>query len=332
MLPSEIRRPDVGLADAADAVATLFGLAESDVSELPSERDRNFLITTPDGTRRVLKFSNAAVTASHLDLENEVMRRCPVGLTMPRPLPAEDGSELTRRGEHYMRLMTWVPGVPLAEQRPLDAALMESVGGALGRLTAALDDLHHPAAPTDFAWDLRNAPGVVAEGLQSITDELRRRLVQAVLGRHEEIAVTLDTVRRSIIHGDANDHNVLVDGSSGIGLIDLGDIVESATVAEVAVAAAYGILDEPEPAPLIAAIIGGYHREFPLTTEEVDLVLPLVETRLATSVTLAAARRHLAQQNPYLTVSEASAWTCLERLAALDRNRLVGMVRAACGL
>jgi hypothetical protein len=128
----------------------------------------------------------------------------------------------------------------------------------------------------------------------------------------------LPALRQSVIHNDANDHNVLVadDGRAVTGLLDLGDAIHSITANELAVAAAYAALDAAEPLEVIAAVRRGFERELPLTTAESEVVLDLVALRLCTSVALSAHQSALAPDDTYLTISEAPAWTLLERLAS----------------
>jgi Ser/Thr protein kinase RdoA (MazF antagonist) len=64
-----------------------------------------------------------------------------------------------------------------------------------------------------------------------------------VLGRFEaEVAPAIPTLRHAIIHGDANDHNVLVaqDGASIAGLIDFGDSLYTAAIYDLGITVAYG--------------------------------------------------------------------------------------------
>jgi len=86
-------------------------------------------------------------------------------------------------------------------------------------------------------------------------------------------------------------------------------------VNELAVAAAYAALDAPDPLAVIEAVRAGFERELPLTEPEAAAVVDLVGLRLCTSVALSAHQSSLAPDDPYLTISEAPAWTLLERLA-----------------
>ncbi len=56
------------------------------------------------------------------------------------------------------------------------------------------------------------------------------------------------------------------------GLIDLGDMVYSALVNNVAIACTYAMLNTEDPLQAASWVIQGYHGAFPLTEQETDLI------------------------------------------------------------
>ena len=113
------------------------------------------------------------------------------------------------------------------------------------------------------------------------------------------------------------DSNILVTNGRVTGILDFGDMVYSVLVADAAVAAAYALLDKPDPLAAIAAVIAGYHSTFALQQTEIAVLFDLVCMRLVMSVCHAAQQRQLAPDNTYLSISEDAAWAALERLAAI---------------
>ena len=67
-------------------------------------------------------------------------------------------------------------------------------------------------------------------------------------------------------------------------VIDFGDMVHTCTVCNLAVAAAYAMLDKPDPLAAAAHVVAGYHQVFPLTEQELALLYPLICARLCISV------------------------------------------------
>ncbi|HET9709858.1 MAG TPA: aminotransferase class III-fold pyridoxal phosphate-dependent enzyme, partial [Gemmatimonadales bacterium] len=338
------RQPALSPSEAEEILSRRFGGA-GNVRPLPSERDQNFMVRFADGRRAVLKISHAGEERSILELQHQALKRLAErapGVAVPRVLPATDGAEILEipggDGEsHYIRLLSWINGAMLTEIRPHTPELLESLGRVIGQIDVGLEGLEHPAARRPLKWDLARA-GWIREHLDAIDDRARRALVQRVLDRFdEEITPALGGVRSGIIYNDANDHNVLVRGEDPwtrrvTGVIDFGDLVDSAVICDLAIAAAYASLGKADPLTAAARVVAGYQSVRQITEPESDLLDGLITTRLAVSVVNAAIQRTAVPDNAYLTVSETAAWAALERLLALAPRLGRVVLRDACGL
>jgi 4-aminobutyrate aminotransferase-like enzyme len=120
--------------------------------------------------------------------------------------------------------------------------------------------------------------------------------------------------------------------AGAIGIIDFGDMLRTCTVAEVAIASAYVMLEKPDPVAAAAHLVGGYHEAYPLTETELELLYSFIGMRLAMSVTIAAHQKQLEPENQYLTVSEQQAWMLLEKLRDVHPDFAHYAFRGACGL
>ncbi|HET9982608.1 MAG TPA: aminotransferase class III-fold pyridoxal phosphate-dependent enzyme [Longimicrobiales bacterium] len=241
---------------------------------------------------------------------------------------------------HHVRLLDFLPGIPLAELRPHAPALLEDVGRMLGVLDRALAGFDHPAAHRELHWDLCRGSDVVRRHLPEVDDARRRALVERSLARVEEhLAPLRPRLRRAVVHGDGNDWNVLVAPGSdpleparAVGIVDFGDVVHSWTAAEPAIAAAYAMMGKRDPLAAAAHLVRGYHAEHPLEEAEIEALFPLITLRVCTSVVLAAHQRRLRPENTYLSVSERGAWALLEQLAAIHPRLAHYLLRGACGV
>jgi 4-aminobutyrate aminotransferase-like enzyme/Ser/Thr protein kinase RdoA (MazF antagonist) len=337
------RQPALTPAEAEEIAERRFGRSGS-VRPLPSERDQNFLIRFADGKRAVLKIAHAGEERDILELQNLALHRLAErapGVALPRVLAARDGAEIVDvagpEGEIYrVRMLTWVPGTVLALVRPHTPELLESLGRLIAQLDTGLEGVDHPAAHRELKWDLTRAAWI-RDHLDAVRDESRRRLATRVLDRFErEVVPLLGRLPAGTIYNDANDHNLLVRGDDPwsrrvSGVIDFGDLVHSAIVCDVAIAAAYASLAKPDPLAAAARVAAGYHALHPLTEVEVDLLDALIAMRLAVSVVNAAVQRAAVPANAYLTISEAPAWEALERLAELPPRLARYVLRDACG-
>jgi 4-aminobutyrate aminotransferase-like enzyme/Ser/Thr protein kinase RdoA (MazF antagonist) len=325
--------PRFDAAAAAELAREIYRI-DADATPLTSERDQNFLLTTGDGTRFVLKIANAAEERALLEAQNGILQHLEPLALCPRVVPAGDGSSIVEGPMgHLVRLLTWLPGQPLATLSEQPDGLLEDLGRRLGEMDRALADFDHPALHRDFHWDLARGFEVVEEHGPAIRDRALRGLVHRVTlrvaGRDER---ALRRVRRSIIHGDANDYNILVDVSAPrvAGLIDFGDSIHAYTVADLAIAVAYAVLGKDDPLQTAVTILRGYHGSYPLTEDEASVLFGLVQLRLCVSVSMAAYQQPLRPDDEYLGVSQAPVQQTLPKLAAIHPDAAEEAFRSTC--
>jgi 4-aminobutyrate aminotransferase-like enzyme/Ser/Thr protein kinase RdoA (MazF antagonist) len=343
LLEARVAKPTTE-AEAVRRARELYGL-EATARTLPGEYDDNFQLTSADGREFVLKVMHPAREPSFVELQCRALTHLAQNapqLPLPRVITNRNGELFTSiaaadGATRLVWLLSFLKGTVLAEVRPHAPELLGDLGRFLGEMDAALQSFAHPAAHRELKWDASRA-GWIKEHVKDIGDARQRALVEKFLALYEAEAVPLlPRLRRSVIYGDANDHNVLVNDPwpqprKVVGVIDFGDLHHGLTVSEPAIAAAYGILGKEDPLPAAAAIVAGYHGAFPLDEAELSVLHALIGTRLAVSVTNSAHRKISMPDDPYVTVSEAAAWEALERLEKTDPRFAHYTFRAACGL
>jgi len=327
--------------DAVRLARDLYGLSVA-AERLPSERDQNFLLRDgtglhPGAPRFVLKIANRDEALEVLDLQNRLLAwlaASDTGLEFPRLVAARSGLAITPVADeegaaYFVRLLTWVDGVSLATVKPHSAALLASLGATLARVDRALAGFSHAAAHRELYWDLRHAS--MAWRHLDLIPEARRAMLRPFVEAWQ--ALDWDGLPASVIYNDANDYNVLVDaaGSRVVSFLDLGDVVHSATVCDLAIALAYAMLDKRDPIAAAAEVVSGYHRVRPLSQAETDALYPLAAARLCASVCYAAHQARQAPANEYLTISTRPAWELLEKLASFPADWPREVFRRTCG-
>lgn len=343
-------QPDTLLPTRASAefatrmAAELYGI-EAAAQRLPGEYDDNFQLSSKDGTRYVLKIMHRSRERDLIELQCRVLShigaRAPQ-LQLPRVQPLRSGNPIATvtdetGANRHVWMLNYIGGRSLVETRPHAPQLLESLGEFMGRMDAALADFADDAARRELKWDLSRA-GWIGDYVHHIEDPTRRRIVETFMTAYDaEVVPALPRLRRSVIHGDANDHNVLTDARRAelprvVGVIDFGDMHYGITVCELAVAAAYALLGESDPLAAAAHVAAGYHRVFPLTEPELAVLFPLIAARLCVSVVNSAHRKTLEPGDPYIVISEAPAWAALEKLAGVSPRFAHYTLRAACGL
>jgi 4-aminobutyrate aminotransferase-like enzyme/Ser/Thr protein kinase RdoA (MazF antagonist) len=329
----------------AERIAYEFYRLHTTARPLPGERDYNFYLKTASGEEYVLKIAHAEEQRELLDMQHQALehlaKREP-SLALPQVRHTYDGEAIaTTTGPtgtaHLVRLLTYVPGKLLAAARPHTDELLSSLGSVLGKIDRGLSDFAHPAAQRSLKWDLQQALWI-REYLQYLAQPERRAFVERFLGQFEaQVLPALPNLRTSIIHNDANDYNVLVSeaGSEArqvVSIIDFGDMVQTATICELAIAAGYAMLGKADPLAAAARVVSGYHEVFPLTEAELEVLYPLICIRLCVSVVNSAYQRQIEPDNEYLTISEQPAWALLEQLATIHPRLALYTFRHACHL
>jgi 4-aminobutyrate aminotransferase-like enzyme/Ser/Thr protein kinase RdoA (MazF antagonist) len=330
----------------AIAIARDVFAVEASARSLPSERDQNFLLTLTDGRRRVLKIANANEERRMLETQNQVMRHLEQRLSFcPRVIAGRDGEFIGEAvspfgNRHFVRLVSFLPGRPLAEVKRHGAGLMTDLGRRMGELARALADFAVPDVRRDFYWDLAQAPRQIAEYSPLIRDPGFRELIEKGSADFAaQIGPLLPGLRCSVIFNDANDRNVLAGGGDDlfsrdqqvVGIIDFGDMVHSYTIGDLAVAIAYAVLDKADPLGVAAQIAAGFHAVFPIAEREFAVLFDLVRLRLSLSACLAVFQLSQCPGDDYLSISQEAIRRTLPRLFRVRRRFAEAAFRHACG-
>ena len=321
--------PDFGQEPTLELLVREYGL-QGRLSPLVSERDQNFRLDTPDGKQFVVKIANSAEPFEITDFQVRALQRlerqgCEVAV--PRVLPNRDGSAITtigeESGEHRLRVVSYVPGLPLEGGSP-DPRVAFDMGRSLALIDAALQGFTHPGEAQVLLWDMQRA-AELRPLVKHVPEELRALVDDCIDVFDTRAAPQFPNLRAQVIHNDLNPGNILVSHSDPhmvAGVIDFGDMLRAPLVVDVAIAASYLRATDDELATL-SAFVTGFESELPLEDRERSLLYDLVRTRLAATITIlywrAAAR---SADDPYLqkALEERSAERFLRHLLQLGRN------------
>jgi 4-aminobutyrate aminotransferase-like enzyme len=328
--------------DAESIAQVEFGL-DCRAEPLAGEVDRNFLLLTEAGERWVLKISRESAEEQALDCQVQALRFLesgPVAHLVQKVLPAADGRLMVPHDPGtgrrcWVRILSFMDGSPLVNHLERPRSFIEEIGRALARFDLALAGFDHPGAHRDLLWDIERTHELRPYA-EFIAEPGQRAMVERHLERFVEVvAPQLAHLEHSFIHNDANDYNLVVRHDTNgkprlVGLIDFGDSLYTVTVAELAIAATYLMLDQEYPLTTAALVTSGYNSVRPLGASEQGLLFDLIKTRLCASVLMAARGLHLEPENEYLQISVQPVWRLLERLNALDPDEATRTFEDAC--
>lgn len=312
---------------AARLAAELFAL-EGPIKPLDGERDLNFLIDAERGPC-VFKIANALETKAMLECQHAVFDRLAAARVFPRVATALESVHGNRietvagadGGRHACRVLPWIEGRLLADVEIRSDEMLRDLGHHLALLDLALEGFTHPALERPLLWKMDTVLETLQRFAPKLADDDQRALVSHFAGVYRaEIEPRLDSLRRGVIHNDANSANVLLDAQARrvVSIIDFGDMVESWLVVEPAVAATYAMLERDDPLASAASVFRGYRREIPLRDVETELAFDFICMRLCMSVCINAHQRVLEPGNEYLNVDVEAAWELLRYLKEIE--------------
>ncbi|MBL7816734.1 MAG: aminotransferase class III-fold pyridoxal phosphate-dependent enzyme [Saprospiraceae bacterium] len=305
------------------------------------EIDFNFKITTKKKEQYILKISRPNTEGANFDFQQQLLLHIESknpDFPFPKIIKTQSGETDTvftdaHQQVRKMRLLSWVEGRLWSSVNPQLDDLRHSLGQQCGAITQTLNDFTHPAAWRKFDWDIAQAAWTY-EHLHLFNKE-QRACLSFFIKRFEDCQKDYKKLRKSVIHNDANDNNIVVSADrvnpSVLAVIDYGDAVYSQTINDVAVALAYAIMDKPDPLAAALPLVAGYHERFPLLEAELAMLYTLVAMRLTISVTKSAINKIQEPDNAYLLISEKPAWQLLHQWQNIPPQYAHYAFRAACG-
>nr|XP_006637916.1 PREDICTED: hydroxylysine kinase [Lepisosteus oculatus]XP_015216863.1 PREDICTED: hydroxylysine kinase [Lepisosteus oculatus]XP_015216864.1 PREDICTED: hydroxylysine kinase [Lepisosteus oculatus] len=353
-MSTEFPKPHLSEAQARELVERVFGLRVDSLRPLPSYDDQNFHVAESGGGEYVLKIMNSADSHNSglIEVQTHTMmflREC--------GLPTSSVAR-TQRGEtmsletidcgsgskgYIVRLLTYLPGTPVAKI-PSTPQILYEVGRMAAMLNRALLKMEHPQLQSlkreNFFWSLYSVPLIESYLFVMDGDPIQHVVRNVIQLYKRQIQPRLGSFRQCILHGDFNDHNILIEpdgpaegaliSSEGqqlqkryriSGILDFGDMSWGCLVFEVAITIMYMMIESQTPMEVGGPVLAGYESVTPLTEEERDVVFLLVLCRFCQSLVRA---RHTVLQDPeneeYLMITSRKGGTLLAQLWEMGKE------------
>lgn len=305
--------------DAVEALLAGHWESGGSCSRLPGE-NLNLLVRSRDGRRSVLKISTD--DAADVELEEAMLDALgAAGIPVPSVIPDRTGTRIVRFEldgiEAFARMQRHLPGDAWRDVAATPA-LGRSIGRMLAEVHAALAGFDHAGADRSHAWDVATCRRH-RDSIVHVDSASRRAMLETIM--QEQAAIVeplLEHCPRGMLHGDANDENILVEGDRVAGLLDFGDALRGALVQDLGITLAYAAQHaDASNLGLAAEIVAGYHASRPLLEVELDALFPLLRSRLATSALIGAARRVDSPAHATWYSHEETTWRTIESLASI---------------
>ena len=313
------------LAQVREIAERDFDLRVASVREMGGNEDLNFLLTTPERARYVVKAT--ATPRSALEAQTAVLGFLTDAVaTFDVPiarLSVHGESVVDIGGSHpFVRVLSFVPGHMSVGSRRVVPGVGAALGSVSGEMVAQLATFSHPGLVEGGDWDLREAARVVGD--------------DAVLGH--ALSVSLERTARltlpvQVIHGDLTEDNVaLAMEGDFAGVIDFGDLAPGWAVAELAITLTSLLAHDGPVMEEVLHAVAAFHARRPLSMDEARAVWPLVVRRAL--VLEVGARRVLAADpdNEYALARRPFERLVLEHALAVAYDEAELLILDALGL
>jgi 4-aminobutyrate aminotransferase-like enzyme/Ser/Thr protein kinase RdoA (MazF antagonist) len=327
--------------DICDLLKSNYQIESESVKKLPGDVDLNFFIRSTDRKEFIFKISHEKEHLNNLMFQTELLNylnKNASDLILPKIINTVNNNTIhtikdASDNKRYIRLLTWVQGRLFSTVNPKTDRLRYSLGQNCAKMIKSLEGFDHSFAHRDFIWDLAQW-----EWTKEYLNLFNKNDQETILFFHDKfegIKSTFLDLRKSVIHNDANDNNVLVSSDlkdpEVLSIIDYGDAIYSQTINDVAVTSAYALMSLNDPLSALKTIVSGYHSVYPLLEDEINCLYTLVAIRLIISVTKAAINKKENPENEYLQISVNAAWDLLRKWEAISEAFVKYSLKSVCG-
>ena len=299
---------------------------KAELSRLPGE-NLNFRVEVPGETPRVLKLTTNP--DADVELEEAVLSHLhKAGFVVPTSIPTLQDEPFVKTSiaeiPAVARLQVHIGGVSWGEAVST-AELLFEIGAYLSQVHQSLVSFEHPGSIRTHLWDLAQANQHV-DAIHLIDSPERRSMIETCFHMYRACGRSLlPKCPHGMLHGDANDENILVGDDQVLGILDLGDCQAGALVQDLAILLAYALQQDGVGVSHLTSLLAGYQSIRPLEPREREALFPLAVARLATSICVAETRRIGAPDHETWYSHQESTWRTLDSLMERSPAEWMGL-------
>ncbi|MFC1760001.1 aminotransferase class III-fold pyridoxal phosphate-dependent enzyme, partial [Candidatus Neomarinimicrobiota bacterium] len=315
-----------------------FPLKPIEIKKLWGYDNSNYLVKTNDGQYVFKTYLKNTETFALVEAENETLLflHKTNNKNFPKPIIFKDSSlvkiiKLDGK-EMVCRMLSFLYGELLGSVTPTKT-LYKSLGRFIAQMDLQLQSFNNSTIKArQWQWDIQYLH-LNKKYIKDIPSAKDRSLIGYFFQQYEEnVLPALSELRKSTIHGDANEWNVLVNNGKVTGIIDFSDLVYTPLINELAITIAYACLYIGNPLEWASTIIVSYHKVLALEEKEIAILYYLIAARLCVSVCNSAHSKKENPDNKYTLKSEKSVWKLLYQWLRINPIAAENRFRSAIGL
>ena len=305
--------------DLKNLIKKEYGLDVILIDKFKGYENDNYFIKT-DKDKFVLKLYSDLTLKLILKAENEFLlflQKQDKKDYYPKPILFKKGGyvkQVSHKGKLILiRMLSYLEGDFIAECK-INKNIISSLGSFLAKFNLLTRNWNNSEIKSrDWEWKIESVE-LIKNRANYISDPFRRnRVIYFIQQYKENIVPVYKDLRKSIIHNDANQWNVLVEKDKTTGLIDFGDISYSNLVNEVGIAMTYIAYDKEDILYWSGILLESYNKVLPLKKKEVESLYYIIALRLCMSVSNSAYTKLNQPNNNYISEGEENAWNMLDK-------------------
>lgn len=316
-----------------EIIARELGLTDVSVKRLNAYENINYLVSSESGKLVFKTYSSSEEMYDLVMTENDallLLQSEPNSFT-PKPIPFLDGSYVKtlkiEGNEVICRALTFLEGTFMVDVKHTPE-MVSSFGVSLANLDINLQSFSsYVSKARKWEWDLQYFL-LNEKYLNDVENSNDRKVIHYFIQQFKEnVEALIPSLRKQVIHNDANDWNVLCNDARVTGIIDFGDLAYSMLISELAIAISYVCFEKENPLDWAEQLVKAYHSVLPLKENETKVLYYLIVARLCTSILNSSHSRKNNPENEYASASEASAikslhqWLRINPIGAENRFR-----------
>ena len=317
---------------------TQYDINPIEIKKLWGYDNSNYLVKTEDRQYVLKLYLKDTDTFELVEAENEALLflHKTNNKIIPKPIIFKDNSLVKivkiEEKELICRMLSYLEGEMLGNVEPTKT-LYQSLGKFIAQLDIQLQSFNNKTINArQWQWDIQYLH-LNKKYIQDISSAKDRSLISYFFQQFEKNLIpVLPELRKSMIHGDANEWNVLVNNGTVTGIIDFEDLSYTPLIYELAVTIAYACIYVENPLEWASIIIESYHNVLPIEKKEITILYYLIAARLCISVCNSAYSKKVNPDNEYAFISEKPAWKLLHHWITINPIVVENRFRSALGL
>jgi len=311
-----------------------FGINPIEIIKINGYDNLNYLIKT-NSKNYILKTYEDLTLIDLIQSETKALLFLNDNL-YPKPIPFLNGENIRiiqiNGTSKIYRLLSYLKGKFLGEITQTKD-IIRSFGKSLAKLNKRLldwNDIHIKSRQLE--WDMQHYR-ISKNYLNEISSTKVRKIIHYFMNQYEENVVPffLD-LRKSTIHNDVNNWNILFIGNDVSGVIDFGDISYSHLINELAISISYTCFNKENPLEWAIALLESYNHIFPLEKKEIEVLYYSIAMRLCISISNSNHYQKLNPDNKYISISQKPAIELLWKWIEINPVEAENKFKEAVGM